>query len=103
LERAVAAEPDNPRYWCDLGAVLFYHGSLEGALAATQRALELRPGHPGFLHNLAEYHRARFRRRPWRHWNAWWKAWRLERRVKKAGEEGWRRDLWRLPDNGERD
>jgi tetratricopeptide (TPR) repeat protein len=96
LQRAVAWEPDTARYWCDLGAALFYSGDLEGALAATARALELRPGHPGFLHNLAEYHRVRFRRNPVRAWRSGWTAWRLRRRAGTAA--GWKRDLWRPPE-----
>lgn len=99
LQRAVASEPDNARYWCDLGAVLFYSGNLEAALAATGRALELRPGHPGFLHNLAEYHRVRFRRNPLRAWRSGWAWWRLRRQAGNAAEEGWKRDLWRPPED----
>jgi tetratricopeptide (TPR) repeat protein len=81
LQRAAAAEPDNARYWCDLGAALFLSGDLESALAATERALGLEPGHPGFLHNLAAYHRARFRRNPLLRWRSGWTAWRLRRRA----------------------
>jgi tetratricopeptide (TPR) repeat protein len=94
LGRAVAAEPDNSRYWCDLGGVYFYLGNVGDALAATERALDLQPGHPGFLHNLAEYHETRFRANPIRHVVSGWRAWRLRREAAKAGEKGWRRDLW---------
>lgn len=101
LQRAVATEPDNPRYWCDLGAVFFYLGRIEQAMAMTERALDLSPGHPGFLHNLSEYHRARFRRNPFRHPKSWWTARRLQREVAKAKERGWRRDLWSLGETPE--
>lgn len=98
LRRAVANEPDNPRFWCDLGAVYFYSGRLEPALGATRRALELRPGHPGFLHNLAAYHRARFRRNPIRHAGSLWRSWRLGRQLAGADPTGWKRDLWKPED-----
>jgi Flp pilus assembly protein TadD len=94
LRRAVAVEPDNARYWCDLGACSFHAGDLEGAVAATERALRLRPGHPGFLHNLAVYLQARFRRDPLRQAGAGFRAWRLRRRVARAESKGWTRDLW---------
>jgi tetratricopeptide (TPR) repeat protein len=102
LQRAVAMEPDNARYWCDLGACSFHSGDLDEALTATERALRLDPGHPGFLHNLSTYLEARFRRNPWRHWSAGWRAWRLRRRVGRSRSEGWRRDLWSPPEEAER-
>jgi tetratricopeptide (TPR) repeat protein len=101
LERAVAAEPDNPRYWCDLGAALFYMGDLDRALAATERARSLRPEHPGFLHNLAVYHRERFRRHPITGWRSGWASRRLarasRRALRRAGPEAMKRDLWQGP------
>ncbi len=107
LERAVAGEPDNPRYWCDLGAARFYTGNLDRALGATRRALDLAPGHPGFLHNLAQYHRARFRRHPLTGWGSLWRAWRLDRAARRAaratGAEQWRKDLWPGPEAPEPD
>jgi tetratricopeptide (TPR) repeat protein len=95
--RGVAAESDNPRLWCDLGAARFHAGDLEGALEATRRALEIAPDHAGFLHNLAVYHRERFRRDPWRNWRSLWTAWRLRRRAARAPGAGRLRDLWYGP------
>jgi tetratricopeptide (TPR) repeat protein len=103
LERCVAIEPDNARYWCDLGASYFYTGDIDRAISATERALRLRPGHPGFLHNLAAYHEARFRGKPWKHWSSLWSAFRLRRQVRRASQDGWRRDLWGGPEGGEED
>jgi tetratricopeptide (TPR) repeat protein len=94
LQRAVAAEPDNARYWCDLGAVAFYEGQLEAAIRFTRRSLEREPGHPGFLHNLATYERAGFRKRPW-DLGALWRSWRLGRRARQGAAQGWRKDLWK--------
>ncbi len=99
LERAVAAEPDRARYWCDLGAAWFYEGDLDRALACTARAAALEPGHPGFLHNLAVYHQARFRRRPLTAAGSGWRAWGLRRRAARAAAVGgWRKDLWPGPE-----
>jgi len=100
LRRAVLLEPDNARYWCDLGAVSFFQGNLDHALSATERALRLRPGHPGFLHNLAAYLHERFRRNPWRYWRSGWRAWRLRRKLT-GSDEAWRRDLWPPPPTAE--
>jgi tetratricopeptide (TPR) repeat protein len=94
LFRAVAAEPGNARYWCDLGAVDSYRGDLDGAMGATERALILEPGHPGFQYNLAQYHQARFREQPLRHLGSAWKAWKLRRSAAGASGRGWRRELW---------
>ena len=105
LERAVAAEPDNPRYWCDLGAARFYEGNLDQAVKATERARRLRPDHPGFLHNLSVYHRERFRRRPLTAWRSGWAWWTLDRAarraLRRAGPEAMNRDLWRGPEAGD--
>lgn len=95
LERAVAGEPDNARYWCDLGAAFFYLEELDSAIDTTRRALALEPGHPGFLHNLAEYHRVRFRRNPLGAWKSWWKARQLRKEMHRSEAAGWRRDLWK--------
>jgi tetratricopeptide (TPR) repeat protein len=101
FERAAAYEPSNARVWCDLGAAYFREGRLEAALRATERALALRPRHPGFLHNLAVYHAERFRRRPWQHPLSAWYAWRFGRRAERSEAGAWRRDLWEpAPDTG---
>jgi predicted Zn-dependent protease len=94
LEKAAAGDPGSARTWCDLGAACFMEGKIDRALAATERALALEPGHPGFLHNLATYHAARFRRLPWRYPLSAWKAWTLGRRSRGKGDATWRRDLW---------
>jgi tetratricopeptide (TPR) repeat protein len=98
LEKAAAGDPGSARTWCDLGAACFMEGRIDAALAATERALSLEPGHPGFLHNLAAYHARRFRSRPWRYPLSGWRAWRLERESRRKGDAGWHRDLWTPPE-----
>jgi hypothetical protein len=51
--RAVALNPQDAVAWGDLGAARFWLGDLEGAGAATRRALALNPGDLTFNLNLA--------------------------------------------------
>ena len=97
LSRAVAGEPDNARYWCDLGAARFHTGGIAAAIQAGSRAAALEPGHPGFAHNLAAYHRARFRANPLRGWMSCgkWLLWR--RRAARWRGKDWEKDLMRVP------
>jgi predicted Zn-dependent protease len=100
LGRAVSGEPDNAVYWSQLGAALFYEERLDAAVRAAERADALHPGHPGYLHNLATFHRARFGRRPIRRAGSLLLAWRYRarsRRAERASGSGWERSLWKGP------
>jgi|GEM_PF-3337286 len=97
LQRAVAGEPDNPRFWGDLAAALFYRGDLEGAVRGAEHARRLAPRNPGFAHNLAVFHRVRFLRSPLRHPASLWRSWRLGRvtaALRRKDDSGWERDIW---------
>jgi protein O-GlcNAc transferase len=58
LERAVAAEPQRPRIYSDLGAVLRMKGQVEAARSALERAVAADPGHTQAWHNLGMTYRA---------------------------------------------
>ena len=54
---------------------------------------------PGFLHNLATFHRARFRAHPVTGLRSLWIAWTLERRLRRRSPD-WKKDLWTGPGDG---
>ncbi len=55
LERAVALEPDEADYHCDLGLCRYRLGDREGGLAAYDRALEIDPTHSTAWNNRGVY------------------------------------------------
>jgi hypothetical protein len=53
LEKAVEAEPSNPRYWYDLGGANFMSQNYNKAHEYWTKAIELKPGYPEALKGLA--------------------------------------------------
>ena len=52
ISQAAAVEPDNPTYFCNLGAAQLEAGATRDAIASYERAITLRPRYPQALANL---------------------------------------------------
>ena len=101
FHRAVAAEPDQAKYWGDLGAARFYNRNTSGAVEATLRARHLDPQNPGYAHNLAAYYREHFRSKPLTHWKSFFLSRRFKSAARKLSKrkQEWKQDLWRQEDS----
>jgi Tfp pilus assembly protein PilF len=56
FERALAVEPRFVRAWVNIGVIASRRRDLDGAVRATERAVELAPNHVGARINLARYY-----------------------------------------------
>jgi len=57
LEAAVAANPEDPHAWSDLGHYYFDHNMPERAVAAYEKSLSIAPNHPGIWSDLGVMYR----------------------------------------------